>query len=60
MAMLSDIVTDPLLLASLRAAAVLHMPAAELREQCISFVIGQTGATREQIVAEMDKKGWVL
>lgn len=46
--------TDPTLLQLLYLRAPLRMTEAEVREQRISWVIGQTGATREQVEAAIN------
>jgi hypothetical protein len=45
----SDLKTDPALLRMLYRSAVTTMTETEIREQRISWVIGQTGATRKQV-----------
>jgi hypothetical protein len=47
--------TSPTLLSALRAAACRPMTPAERREQRISYIVSETGYSRDQVAAWLDK-----
>jgi hypothetical protein len=52
---MSETKTDPALLRALYRSAAVIMTEEEIREQRISWVIGQTGATRAQVEAAIGR-----